>query len=124
MYGILLFEFLSLAYLAQAQNSTEEDYMLSVPTTKSTLNCSGNQVLQDWKCIDRDLKLSDSSIEQFLAVAALSALWIIYLTFFNSRVLGIILTKILNAFIKGLCDFDTLQYYLQHRYQKAPFSVY
>ena len=77
-------------------------------TTTTALNCSDPSYHVQIQCVDIQLR-GQSSFAQLLLVAIVSALWILYLTFFNSRLIGLIITKVANKFIKGnifacICD--------------------
>nr|XP_039251251.1 transmembrane protein KIAA1109-like isoform X2 [Styela clava] len=67
---------------------------------KSGYNCTDDEVLVNFECIDKGLRQSNSSLLQLFLVVAVSMLWIIYITYYNSRLIGFILTKLLNQFIK------------------------
>ncbi|XP_019647160.1 PREDICTED: uncharacterized protein KIAA1109-like [Branchiostoma belcheri] len=51
--------------------------------------------------INDDLRKVNSNIIWLLAAAVLACGWVLYLTYYNSRVLGFILTRILNRFVKN-----------------------
>ncbi|CAH1268426.1 KIAA1109 [Branchiostoma lanceolatum] len=51
--------------------------------------------------INDDLRKVNSNIIWLLAAAVLACGWVLYLTYYNARVLGFILTRILNRFVKN-----------------------
>lgn len=46
------------------------------------------------------LELSDSKWYWFFLSIVLAQAWVLYLTFYNSRVIGVILTAVINKFVK------------------------
>ena len=64
-------------------------------------NCSDPSNQLSPHCIDETLA-GQSSLLQIILVALVTGFWIVYLTFFNSRVVGLIITKIANKFMKGI----------------------
>ena len=61
-------------------------------------NCSNNHL--NIECIKSELN-GRSSLHQIVLVAIVTGIWIVYLTFFNSRFVGLIITNVANKFLKG-----------------------
>lgn len=69
-------------------------------STPAATNCTGDDRL-NFNCINRDLEKVQSSLLQLFLVTAVSGIWLLYLTFFHSRLIGLVVTKIVNQFYKG-----------------------
>nr|CAB3258643.1 uncharacterized protein KIAA1109 [Phallusia mammillata] len=66
-------------------------------TTVTAANCTDRLNLN---CINSDLEDLQSSLLQLFLVTAVSGIWLLYLTFFHSRLIGFVLTKVINQFYK------------------------
>jgi len=72
----------------------------NVTPSSSPKNCSSQKL--NFECISSSLQKEQSSIWQLLGVTAASGIWILYLAFYNSRLFGLLMTKIINYFYKGM----------------------
>ena len=60
----------------------------------------------DFSCINNALENNNSSIGQLFAVIAAAFVWFLYLTYYNSRLLGYLLSHLSNYFIpNGMLKF-------------------
>ena len=84
---------------AQDQTTTISSFRLANETTTS-MNCSDPSNELNPQCINLILQ-GQSSLVQIILVSAVTGIWIIYLSFYNSRFVGLIITKVANKFIKG-----------------------
>lgn len=100
----MIFLYVLISFLGIFLSSTYGVNVTTVATklneTTSSLNCTDNTKL-DFGCIDDTLKNDQSSLLQLVAVTLVSGVWILYLTFYNSRIIGLILSRIINHFLKG-----------------------
>ena len=87
-------------FVASVYGTNETTVSAKLNETDSSRNCTDSNKL-DLLCIDSDLKNDQSSLLQLLAVTLVSGAWMVYLTFFNSRVVGLIICKLINHFSKG-----------------------
>lgn len=95
--------------LIGAQSTVPTIFLQSTTWNQTTtpggiINCSDDRNVLNIKCIDRNLI-------QLLFVIAVSCLWILYLIYFNSRLVGLILTLIVNQFYKGNKTFTLIIYF-------------
>lgn len=83
------------------QNESTPQTPISNLTTDPKLNCSDPTDRLNLQCINDDLKERNSSVLIVFIVTILSGLWGVYLTYYNSRFIGFVLTKVINQFSKG-----------------------
>ena len=91
--------YLVIAFLTYSNgyNSTDPNELETNETTKK-VNCSDPNERLNLQCIDNTL---DGKLLHLFLFTSLSGLWVIYITFYNSRFVGLILSKIINQVYKG-----------------------
>ncbi|XP_076826116.1 bridge-like lipid transfer protein family member 1 isoform X2 [Clavelina lepadiformis] len=90
--------YLVIAFLTYSNgyNSTDPNELETNETTKK-VNCSDPNERLNLQCIDNTL---DGKLLHLFLFTSLSGLWVIYITFYNSRFVGLILSKIINQVYK------------------------
>jgi len=99
MIILTLFLFVFSKVYSQTQNVSMSSVQIANETTTS-MNCSDPSNNLNLQCINNSLK-GQSSLIQLILVATVSGIWILYLTFYNSRFVGLLITKVANKVWKG-----------------------